>query len=262
MHEIEIETMGEQMAGYSWRVRMAGRSDTGRVRGNNEDYLDWDLPRGLALLADGVGGRNAGEVASRMAVTTLLEQLPQLPGETPVCECSRQLRLAIEQANHRIYESAQYAPFHGMSTTLAALWLCGRRVVLAHVGDSRIYRLREGVLRQLTVDHSLVQELVDCGAMSSEEAQHSANRHLITRALGLQAQVVAELVTIEVCAGDRYLLCSDGLSDKLDVATLTTLLLNERSVSAIIESLIEHANLRGGEDNIAALLVAIDEPDN
>lgn len=252
--------MDEQ--GHGWQVRMAGRSDTGRVRGNNEDYLDWDITRGLAVLADGVGGGNAGEVASRMAVTTLLEQLPHFPGELRGDECAERLRQAIEQANCRIHESAQYAPFLGMSTTLAALWLCGGRVLLAHVGDSRIYRLREGVLRQLTVDHSLVQELVDSGVMSPEEAQHSANRHLITRALGLKRQVVAELLETDGRAGDRYLLCSDGLSDMLDTPTMTALLLNsERPMSAVVESLIEHANQHGGADNIAALLVAIDEPE-
>ncbi|HEY0634115.1 MAG TPA: protein phosphatase 2C domain-containing protein, partial [Gammaproteobacteria bacterium] len=216
--------MEQQQHQPGWRVSMAGRSDTGRVRGNNEDYLDWDVSRGLAVLADGVGGRNAGEVASRMAVTTLLEQLSQLHGEEAAAECALQLRHTIEQANRRIHESAQYTPFLGMSTTLAALWLCGHRVLLAHVGDSRIYRLRDGTLRQLTVDHSLVQEMIDSGALSSTEAQHSSHRHLITRALGLSQQVAADVVVLEVRAGDRFLLCSDGLSDMLDTATMTDLL--------------------------------------
>src|SRR5512143_3248231 len=114
-----------------FEIRMAGGSDTGRVRGNNEDYLDWDLQRGLAVLADGVGGSNAGEVASRMAVTALLEQVPYHYSSIATPDCIQQMRKAIEQANRRLYESSLYAPFLGMSTTFPALWVCGRQVVLA-----------------------------------------------------------------------------------------------------------------------------------
>lgn len=242
-------------------LRMAGRSDVGQVRGNNEDYLDWDEARGLALLADGVGGSNAGEVASRMAVTTLLEQIPS-PAGSSAEQCTRQLREAIEQANYRIYESAQYAPFLGMSTTLAALWVCAGQLLLAHVGDSRIYRLRDGVLRQVTVDHSLVQEMVDSGVMTLDEALLSSQRHIITRALGLSETVAVDIQASELRAGDRYLLCSDGLSDMLDAPKLTALLSDDgQGLAEQVEALIEQANLHGGRDNIAALLVAIDRAD-
>lgn len=247
---------------HGFAVRMAGRCDRGRVRGNNEDYLDWDMARGLALLADGVGGGNAGEVASRMAVATLLELIPSQIDAPSIAECPRRLRSAIEQANQRVYENGQHAPFSGMSTTLTALWLCGPQVVFAHVGDSRIYRLRNGRLTQLTVDHSLVQEMIDCGALSLEEALRSTNRHIITRALGVRPGVEVDLTVAALRAGDRYLLCSDGLSDMLDEETLTTLLMrDDRALSTMVDKLIEQANQYGGVDNIAALLVAIDEED-
>jgi len=241
-----------------FEIRMAGRSDIGRVRGNNEDYLDWDMERGLALLADGVGGCNAGEVASRMAVTTLLEQLPYHYGGVSTPECIQQLRSAIEQANLRIYESAQYAPFTGMSTTLAALWICGRQAVLAHVGDSRIYRLRNGTLTQVTVDHSLVQEMVASGVLSLEEAMLSTKRHIITRALGLKDRVESDITVAALRAGDRYLLCSDGLSDMVDEETMASLLMPEDAPDPMVDALIARANLQGGADNIAVLVVAVD----
>lgn len=245
-----------------FEIRMDGRSDLGRVRANNEDYLDWDMERGLAVLADGVGGSNAGEVASRMAVTTLLEQIPSLYRGSSTAQCTHQLRNAIEHANRRIYESAQYAPFLGMSTTLTALWVCGRQVILAHVGDSRIYCLRNGVLTQVTVDHSLVQEMVDSGVLTVEEASLSSKRHIITRALGLRESVDIDIQVTGLRAGDRYLLCSDGLSDMVDEMTLASLLREgEVALAPTVDALIEHANIRGGRDNIAALLVAIDEAD-
>lgn len=243
-----------------FEIRMEGGSDTGRVRGNNEDYLDWDLQRGLAVLADGVGGSNAGEVASRMAVTALLEQVPYHYSNIATPDCIQQMRGAIEQANRRIYESSLYAPFLGMSTTLAALWVCGRQVVLAHVGDSRIYRLRNGALTQLTVDHSLVQEMIDRGVITAEEALYSSNRHVITRALGLRDKVDIDINIAGLRTGDRYLLCSDGLSDMVDEDTMATLLLDEdQGLAQMVDALIERANVQGGKDNIAALLVAIDQ---
>lgn len=244
-----------------FEIHMEGRSDLGRVRANNEDYLDWDVERGLAVLADGVGGSNAGEVASRMAVTTLLEQIPPPFCGSSTAHCTQQLRGAIEHANRRIYESAQYAPFLGMSTTLAALWMCGRQVILAHVGDSRIYRLRDGALSQVTVDHSLVQEMIDSGVMTVDEALLSSRRHIITRALGLKESVEIDVQVCGMRAGDRYLLCSDGLSDMVDEATLALLLREEESLAPLVDALIEQANLCGGRDNIAALVVAIDEVD-
>jgi len=242
-----------------FEIRMEGASDTGRVRGNNEDYLDWDLERGLAVLADGVGGCNAGEVASRMAVTALLEQIPYYYDTSATPDCVQHMRDAIEQANRRIYENSLYPPFLGMSTTLTALWVCGPQVVLAHVGDSRIYRLRNGTLTRMTVDHSLVQEMVDSGVMSAEEAMYSSNRHIITRALGLKDKVDIDIHVTGVCAGDRYLLCSDGLSDMVDDDTMASLLADEeQGLGRTVEALIERANMQGGVDNIAALLVVID----
>lgn len=251
---------GPHINGYE--ISMEGRSDIGRVRPNNEDYLDWDTARGLAILADGVGGSNAGEVASRMAVTTLLEQIQPLYHDSTTAQCIRHLHDAIAHANRRIHESAQYEPFLGMSTTLAALWVCRHQVVLAHVGDSRIYRWRNGALTQITVDHSLVQELVDSGVMTIEDALHSTRRHLITRALGLSETVEIDIQVMGVCAGDRYLLCSDGLSDMVDESTLASLMMaGAQAPGQLIDSLIEHANLGGGRDNITALVVAIDQTD-
>lgn len=241
-------------------IRMAGYSDPGRVRGNNEDYLDWDTTRGLALLADGVGGSSAGEVASRMAVSTLLELIPYPLVTTSVDECCETLRRAIEQANRRIFEGGRDAPFRGMSSTLVALWLCEGQAIFAHVGDSRIYRLRNGLLTQLTVDHSLVQEMVDSGVISRDEALHSTRRHIITRALGVRESVEVDIAVASLSPGDRYLLCSDGLSDMVDDTALAALLaMEDKPLPSRVDELIERANLCGGEDNIAALLVAVDD---
>src|SRR5512143_3836012 len=132
MHRLGTGKMRGSLHINGFEIRMDGASDIGRVRGNNEDYLDWDLERGLAVLSDGVGGGNAGEVASRMAVTTLLEQIPYHNNTSASPESIQQMRSAIEQANRRIYESGQHAPFLGMSTTLTSLWVCGRQAVLAH----------------------------------------------------------------------------------------------------------------------------------
>ena len=247
---------GRIISGFE--IRMAGRSDIGRVRGNNEDYLDWDMARGLAVLADGVGGSNAGEVASRMAVTTLLEQIPPVPRDSSPDHCAGKLRDAIEYANRRIYESAQYAPFLGMSTTLTALWVCGREVLLAHVGDSRIYRLRDGSLTQVTADHSLVQEMIDSGVMTVDEALLSTKRHIITRALGLRENVEVDIQVMGLCAGDTYLLCSDGLSDMVDAPSLASLLNGDLAPAPKVDALIEQANFRGGRDNIAVLVVTVE----
>ncbi len=239
-------------------LAISGRTDPGRVRSNNEDAIGWSLDDGLAIVADGVGGHNAGEVASSMAVEQLLEQLAGQGNQHDSLRCLDQLRTAIDQANRAIFVTAQQPEHKGMSTTLVLLRRCGDRMAIAHVGDSRAYRLRNGRLERLTVDHSLVQELMDGGMMSAEEARTSSRRNLITRALGLAEEVEVDLLTTSCRPGDRFLLCSDGLSDKIAEQRIQTIMARSdepESLEQAAEELVAAANASGGQDNIAVVLL-------
>lgn len=239
-------------------TRMSGLTDPGAVRENNEDTIRWDDGAGWAVLADGMGGHLAGEVASAMAGDLLQAQLPQLTamqGDEALCEGLRQ---AVEAANRAIHEQAAAdIQRHNMGTTLIAALFHDGQLTAASVGDSRLYRLRGGRLEQLSHDHSLVQELVDEGMMSREEAAVSAHKNVITRALGLAEAVEVDLCQLPLEAGDRYLLCSDGLSDKLGDDELATQL-QGGELTAVAQRLVDEAKARGGEDNISVILVSIE----
>lgn len=229
--------------------KMAGLTDTGRVRSHNEDAIGWDAEQGWAVLADGMGGHQAGEVASAIAVEVVGAQLSA--GGAGV------LRQAVEQANGAIHAEQEHQPhLQVLGTTVVAVALQGAGLQCAYVGDSRLYRLRGGVLQQLSHDHSLVQELVDEGMLSDEQARRSTQRNIITRALGLGGSVEVALWQGEVFPGDNYLLCSDGLSNMLRDAEIATLLAGE-SLPAVAQGLIDAANARGGEDNISVIVIRI-----
>ncbi len=249
----------------TYAFEMYGLSDAGLVRARNEDVLGWDAARGIAVLADGMGGHNAGEVASRMAVDSILERLAQELLYTPrvrpnkgMSKYGTVIHRVITKANAHIFEAARVDPaWAGMGTTVVLLVFFRSRVVLAHLGDSRCYRWREGRLECLTIDHTLLQEAIDQGtAVAADE--HDSLRNVLTRALGIQPKVKAAIQEMEIAEGDVYLLCSDGLTEKVTDAQIAHILrASAGNQAAMAQQLIETANRNGGEDNVSVLLVRV-----
>jgi len=234
-------------------IKVYGKSDTGLKRDHNEDFIGWSEESGLVVLADGMGGHNAGEVASEIAVTIIRQQLSNKTHADPVDA----IRSAIDKANEAIFLKAQQSLLcAGMGTTVVVVLFDESQVTIGHVGDSRLYRLRDGELGQLTSDHSLVQELVDEGFMNEAEAHESVSKNVITRALGTEPEVQSDIQQQQLCAGDRYLICSDGLSDMIETADILNLM-SESGMDESIDKLVALANQHGGSDNISAILVEI-----
>jgi PPM family protein phosphatase len=234
-------------------LRFGAATDVGRMRTNNEDsYLS---ERPVAAVADGMGGHNAGEVASAIAI----EELAALRGKGPWPNekaATDDLKQAIVRANRRIREAAAAdRELNGMGTTLVAVLEDGDAVHLANVGDSRAYLLRQGELTQVTVDHTLVQELVDDGRLSPKDAERHPQRSMITRALGVDHQVEIDLFTYKLLPGDRLVLCSDGLSDVLKPAQIRNALLRVRDPQQAAERLVALAVEGGGPDNITVIVI-------
>jgi len=239
------------------RLDIAGQSDPGRQREQNEDCFDYSLAAddpsaGLIVVADGMGGYAAGEVASATAVQRILRVFGDLR-EGPLAD---RLRQAVEAGNLDVYRASQEPGRRGMGSTVVCVAVEDCRLVSAHVGDSRLYRLRGAALQRLTRDHSLVQARVDSGLMTLEEAEAAGNRNVITRALGLQPEVDVELGEHELEAGDRFLLCTDGLCGQVKDQEILDLIAFARPDEAC-RRLIDLANQRGGPDNITAVIVAI-----
>jgi protein phosphatase len=253
------------------KIHIAEVTDTGRVRDHNEDAIGSDTDSGLMVLADGMGGYNAGEVASGIAVQIVSELATEGANREhrdeidPASGWMRQsivLRDAVYRANKIIYQTAQSQTHcEGMGTTIVACMFYDNKVSIAHVGDSRAYRLRDGNFEQLTMDHSLLQELVDRGFYSAEEAQRSTNRNYVTRALGVEATVDVEVSEFDVLPNDIYLLCSDGLPDMVEDADihLTISTFND-SLDNVGKQLIELANEQGGRDNVSVQLAKVKAP--
>ena len=246
-------------------LAMAARSDVGLHRRHNEDALYCDLQRGLAILADGMGGYNAGEVASRMAVSHLAEQLGHFnladdpPATFRPARIKDALSAAVGAANAAIFAAAGRTPqYAGMGTTLVVAWFYNDRLSVAHVGDSRLYRWRGGVLEQLTRDHSFLQAQVDKGYLSAEQARHSPQRNLVTRALGVDPTVIPEIHDYAVQPADLFLLCSDGLSDMVEDSEIAACLPTQgEHLRQSVDQLIDLANDAGGRDNISVILVKV-----
>lgn len=237
---------------------MYAMSDPGRMREHNEDSIRI-LPRaGLAVLADGLGGHVAGEIASRTAVDVICTRLANGISTCPqnTAEAIRHVRRAIEAANAEILRLAGDKPaYRGMGTTVVTALFVHDRVYIAHVGDSRAYRLRDHLLSRVTRDHSLVQEYLEQGILDTEEAGRSSLRHIVTRALGLSAACRVDIMEHAVWPGDIYLLCSDGLTDVVsDVLIRETLNQHYGDLEASASSLIRLANAAGGPDNISVIL--------
>ena len=247
------------------KLAIHGMSDVGMSREHNEDSIHWDRDLGLIMLADGMGGHNAGEVASELAVTSihdaLLDVLTPEMLETKVIKCEDAVRESVIYANEEIFDQAQKrVECAGMGTTVVLALFHENHVTWAHVGDSRIYRLRNAELDQITQDHSLVQEMVDNGYLSEEEALISTSRNLITRALGIAPEVEVDVTTEELEPDDIYLLCSDGLTDLVtDAEILEIILENKDNLEKAMKGLISLANENGGTDNISVILISMHE---
>jgi len=252
------------------KLTFVGQTDTGRVREHNEDTIASDVDVGLLVLADGMGGYNAGEVASGIAVKTITnlvreglarEDLASLDRATGLTRPSIVLRDAITRANKIIYQTARsQAECEGMGTTVVAALFYDNRISIAHVGDSRLYRQRGSQIAQVTMDHSLLQELVDRGFYSPEEAQRAANKNYVTRALGVEPQVEVEVQEHPVDKGDIFILCSDGLSDMVEDEDIRlTISTFGANLDTVAKQLIQLANENGGRDTVSVVLVQAHE---
>lgn len=236
------------------------QTDPGRVRENNEDSVAFDEATNVAVLADGMGGYNAGEIASGMATAFIKSELARWLSEAGQQANAGQIRRAIEicvdNANRSIFNASTANPqYSGMGTTLVVGVFQGAKVMLGHIGDSRCYRLRGTELLQITKDHSLLQEQMDAGLLTAEQAALSPNKNLVTRALGVESDVLLDLHEHEVQAGDIYLMCSDGLSDMMGDAAIANILQNSSSLEQMAKDLVSAANENGGRDNITVLLI-------
>ncbi len=245
-------------------IKVVRLTDVGLLRDHNEDAVASDLSIGLLVLADGMGGYRAGEVASEIAVLTLTAEITEamrkhdaknklLVGYLPE---SQMLLDAVANANAAIYQISEEQPqCAGMGTTLVVAIFANNKLVVGHIGDSRMYRLRGETLTQITEDHSLLQEQLNSGLITPEQAKVSNNKNLVTRALGIDPEVELELQEFDVEVNDLYLMCSDGLSDLVeDDAILKILLDANGNIEFAASQLVQAANEQGGKDNISVVI--------
>ena len=240
-------------------IELHAAVDAGRARSNNEDSALIDADVALAVLADGMGGYNAGEVASNMATsfikTELGRWLREANSQASDADVRRAMDICVDNANRAIYNAANSNPqYAGMGTTLVVAVFRDAHLLLGHVGDSRCYRLRGGRMQQITRDHSLLQEQIDAGLITPEQAAFSANKNLVTRAVGVEDTVLLETHQHDVQPGDVYVLCSDGLSDMVDETGMTQLIQTHAMLSECAQALVDAANDAGGKDNISVIL--------
>lgn len=237
-------------------LRSAIKSDVGRRRTSNQD--SGATTGRLLIVADGMGGHAHGEIASATTVSAFIEMEARLPQDLADLDLAAELTAALEDATDRLARRAGEDPeTRGMGTTVVSLLLTGDQLVLAHIGDSRIYRLRDGELTQLTHDHTMVQQLVDQGQITAEEAAHHPRRSVLMRALSTDHVPEPDLDRIDIAEGDRFLLCSDGVTAVLDHAALVRELAADSEPDAVVERLVELANEGGGPDNITAIVADV-----
>ncbi len=249
-------------------LQIVSITDPGRVRGHNEDCVESRPELGIVVLADGMGGYNAGEVASGMATSLIASGLAKAWTKDTLKKLDRAAAMSLSQsilqvqvgeANTAIYSAAQKDPqCAGMGTTLVACLYYDNFLTVGHIGDSRLYRMRNDALEQITRDHSLLQEQIDSGLITKEDARSSHNKNLVTRALGIDPEVEAEIHSYDVQEGDIFLLCSDGLNDMIEDDEIQMTLIALRSnLDLTAQQLIQAANDAGGRDNVSVMLVKI-----
>ncbi|OGP16623.1 MAG: hypothetical protein A3I75_04645 [Deltaproteobacteria bacterium RIFCSPLOWO2_02_FULL_50_16] len=251
------------------KIHSAGRSDVGKKREKNEDSFLIDEDLGLFVVADGMGGHLGGEYASQLAVTTIKEVLQILdedPEATLVSELEidpnnmgERFRYAIRVACMKIFEEATHDPtLRGMGTTTVGLFVRHNVGYLANVGDSRCYQLRHGKVQQLSIDHSLVSEQLRAGLITLQDAQSHKYKNIITRSVGYQEDVESDLWEVDLQLGDRYLLCTDGLTNMISDENIGKAL-KSTNIETASRSLINEANKNGGDDNITVVLLEVYE---
>ena len=249
-------------------LEIATCTDPGMVRSHNEDSIAADPSNGLVVLADGMGGYNAGEVASGMATTVIVTEMRQILANARPYEvdqknneeiAARLVREQVLKANSSIYQAAQSQPqYAGMGTTLIVCLFYDNRVSVAHLGDSRVYLQRGEEFKQVTRDHSLLQEQIDAGLITPEQAKHAAHKNLVTKALGIDPSVEPEIHEYPVKPGDIYLLCSDGLCDMVEDEDIgMTLQALGGNLTLCAQQLVQMANDNGGRDNVSVILVRV-----
>jgi PPM family protein phosphatase len=249
-------------------LEMISLTHPGMVRAHNEDSVSCEPSCGLVVLTDGMGGYNAGEVASGIAVSVVSTEIKHylqdarpedVDAETGEDVAVVQLRKNVQKANSSIYHAAHSQPqYAGMGTTIVSGLFYDNRVAVAHIGDSRMYRLRDELFECITRDHSLLQEQIDSGMISKADARMSQNKNLVTRAVGIDAEVEAEIHVHEVRRGDIYVLCSDGLNDMVEDEDISDIVKALKSnLPLMAKQLIEAANDNGGRDNVSVILVKV-----
>jgi len=249
-------------------LEIASCTDPGMVRSHNEDSIATDSENGLVVLADGMGGYNAGEVASGMATTVIVAEMRQILATTQPNQidprtnqtiAARLVREQVLRANSSIYQAAQNQPqYAGMGTTLVVSLFYDNRVLVAHLGDSRLYLLRDGAFRQLTRDHSLLQEQIDSGLLTAEQAKNAQHKNLVTKALGIDPSVEPEIHEYQTRPGDLYLVCSDGLCDMVEDNEISMALQAlGGNLKLAAQQLVQMANDNGGRDNVSVILVRV-----
>src|SRR2546423_9003105 len=240
-------------------LAVAARTDGGRIRKGNEDSLQASANpyRELFIVADGMGGHAAGEVASEMSVEMVSHELADL-NDLQSADAFDRVANALRAANRSVYERTRTERDKlGMGSTVSALLLSESRFLVGHVGDSRIYLVRDGQLRQLTKDHSLVQEQVDAGLLTPEQARRHPQSNVITRCIGMADDIDPDVFDGEARVGDSFLLASDGLTGMVDDRRIQQLLLSRAKPERIVDALIQEANVNGGNDNITAVVVRV-----
>jgi len=232
-------------------------SDKGRVRSHNEDY--YFVPDGkklcdnIMMVADGMGGHNAGDVASYIAVNAVVDYISQHKNEN--ITSADLLLAAVKKANARVLELAKlYKQYEGMGTTLTVAWLMDKRIYIAHVGDSRAYLINESSIYQITEDHSLVQQMINHGTITRDEAMNHPQRNVITRALGSGDEIDVDLTEVPYADGDTLLLCTDGLTNQLSDQDIWQICSSDTDLAYKADALVKLANDRGGLDNITVIL--------
>lgn len=240
-------------------LAVSARTDTGRLRKGNEDnlYADANEYRGLFIVADGMGGHAAGEIASQMAVDVLASELADL-NDLAAPDAGQRLSDTLKLANRSVFQrTMKEVDKTGMGSTASALLISDTRYLIGHVGDSRIYLVRDGTMTQLTHDHSLVQEQVDAGLITPEQARHHPQSNVITCCIGMSSDIEPDVITGETRVGDVFLLASDGLTGMVEDRRLKQLLESRANPERIVNAMIADANNNGGIDNITAIVVKV-----
>lgn len=248
-------------------LQIVSQTHPGMVRSHNEDSVAYDASCGFVILADGMGGYNAGEVASGIVISVMTAEIkhrlervrPDQKGANGEDLGVALLKESVQKANTAVYTASHSEQeYAGMGTTVVSGLFYDNRLAVAHIGDSRMYRLRGEAFEAVTRDHSLLQEQIDSGIISKENARSSRNKNLVTRAVGIDSAVVAEVNVFRVQTGDIYLLCSDGLNDMVEDEEIgTTLQMLQANLPLAASQLIEMANDNGGRDNVSVILIKV-----